>query len=341
MIQTKLYNSGKYARGLIVIGINNVGRNFVKLIEDNPNLGYDFLGFIDDNLQAVKEKVLGKINDLDTVIQSMKVDDVVITTTNMDFSKLSEIVNSCNKNALRIHIIPDYFEFLSQKFSLSSVGGFPIITVRKEPLAEIQLRFVKRSFDIVFSLFVIVLVLSWLVPLIAIIIKLSSKGPVFFIQKRVGLKNGVFGCIKFCSMYTDERNKKNEFIPTVENDPRITRVGKFLRKTNLDEIPQFGNVLKGDMSIVGPRPHAIAFNQEYLRYFDAIKLRNLVKPGITGWAQIHGLRGDVEDATENRKRTIKRIEHDIWYIENWSFLLDIQIIFLTIWQMLTGSAKVR
>jgi len=140
-------------------------------------------------------------------------------------------------------------------------------------------------------------------------------------------------------MYSEQKLRENDFNPTMENDPRVTKIGKFLRRTNLDEIPQFWNILKGEMSIVGPRPHAVAFNQEYIHYFDAIKLRHLVKPGLTGWAQVHGLRGDITDPVENRKRTIERIEYDIWYIENWNFWLDIQIILLTIWQMLTRSTK--
>jgi putative colanic acid biosynthesis UDP-glucose lipid carrier transferase len=137
----------------------------------------------------------------------------------------------------------------------------------------------------------------------------------------------------------DEKNHENYFNPTIENDQRVTKIGTFLRKSNLDEVPQFWNVLKGEMSVVGPRPHAVAFNQEYIQYFDAIKLRHLVKPGLTGWAQVHGLRGDVADPDENRKKTIERIEYDIWYIENWNFWLDVQIILLTIWQMLTQNTK--
>jgi len=137
----------------------------------------------------------------------------------------------------------------------------------------------------------------------------------------------------------EEKVNINDFNPTIENDQRITKIGKILRKSNLDEIPQFWNILKGEMSIVGPRPHAISFNKEYIQYFDTIKLRHLVKPGLTGWAQVHGLRGDVSDPIENKKRTIERIEYDIWYIENWNFWLDIQIILLTIWQMLMGKTK--
>ncbi len=338
-IQSRVYKSGRYVRNLIVVGANKIGKDFVKLIESNQNLGYNFIGYVDDNPEMKNEKFIGTINELDDFLQKQKVDEAVVTTTGIDSTKLSIVINICNKNALRVHIIPDYFQFLSQKFSISSVSGFPIITVRNEPLAEIQWRFLKRTFDIFFSLLVSIFILSWLVPLIAIMIKLTSRGSVFFVQDRVGLKNEKFRCYKFRSMYAGDKSSENNFRPTTKDDPRITGIGRFLRKSNLDEIPQFWNVLKGDMSIVGPRPHPFAFNQEYLRYFEAIKLRHLVKPGLTGWAQIHGLRGDVADTEEHKKRTIARINHDIWYIENWGIWLDIQIIFTTVWQMIAGKTK--
>ncbi len=338
LIQSVLREKGKYVRNLAIIGANNIGSQFSKLIESNPNFGFKVIGFIDENPNT-NEKYLGRLENLSEILIEQKIEEVVIAIPNCDSHKLSRIINICNKNAVRTHIIPDYFQFLSKKFLLSTIGSFPIITVRDEPLAELQWRFVKRTFDIFFSLAVLIFILSWLIPLISIIVKLSSRGPVFFIQDRIGLKNEKFLCLKFRSMYVENKLLENDFIPTVENDPRVTKIGKFLRKSNLDEVPQFWNILKGEMSIVGPRPHAVAFNQEYIQYFDAIKLRHLVKPGLTGWAQVHGLRGDVSDPIENRKRTIERIEYDIWYIENWNFWLDIQIILLTIWQMLTRNTK--
>ncbi|MHB8929045.1 MAG: undecaprenyl-phosphate glucose phosphotransferase [Melioribacteraceae bacterium] len=339
MVQKALRNKGKYVRNLMVIGANNFSREFVKLIESNPNFGYNFIGFVDDNPETNEVNLSGTIKELDSLLQAQRVDEVVIAIAHFDSHKLTHIINVCNKNAVRIHIIPDYLQYLSKKFLLSTIGNFPIITIRNEPLAEIQWRLVKRLFDIVFSIIVITLILSWLIPLISILVKLSSPGPVFFSQDRIGLKNEKFRCFKFRSMYSEQNTRENDFNPTLKNDRRVTKIGRFLRKSNLDEIPQFWNILKGEMSIVGPRPHAVAFNQEYIQYFDAIKLRHLVKPGLTGWAQVHGLRGDVDDPEENRKRTIERIEYDIWYIENWNFWLDIQIILLTIWQMLTRNTK--
>ena len=338
LIQKTLRKKGKYVRNLVIIGANSIGFEFAKQVESNPELGFKVVGFIDKN-QNPDKNFLGGLDNLSEILSEYKIDEVAIVIPNCDSPTLNYLVNICNRNAVRIHIIPDYFQFLSKKFLLSTIGSFPIITVRDEPLAEIQWRFVKRTFDIFFSLAVLIFVLSWLIPIISIIVKLSSRGPIFFIQDRIGLKNEKFRCFKFRSMYSEQKLRENDFNPTMENDPRVTKIGKFLRRTNLDEIPQFWNILKGEMSIVGPRPHAVAFNQEYIHYFDAIKLRHLVKPGLTGWAQVHGLRGDITDPVENRKRTIERIEYDIWYIENWNFWLDIQIILLTIWQMLTRSTK--
>lgn len=334
LIQSVLREKGKYVRNLAVIGANNIGSEFTKLVESNPNFGFKLVGFIDEN-PDYREKYLGSLENLSEILTDKKIDEVVIAIPNCDSYKLSRIINICNKNAVRTHIIPDYFQFLSKKFILSTIGSFPIITVRDEPLAEIQWRFVKRVFDIFFSIAVMILVLSWLIPLISFLVKISSRGPVFFIQDRIGLKNEKFRCFKFRSMYMNAKTGETDFNPTIENDQRVTKLGKILRKSNLDELPQFWNVLKGEMSVVGPRPHAVAFNQEYIQYFDAIKLRHLVRPGLTGWSQVHGLRGDIADPVENRKRTVKRIEYDIWYIENWNFWLDVQIIILTIWQMLT------
>lgn len=191
---------------------------------------------------------------------------------------------------------------------------------------------VKRLFDIVFSFFVLVFIFSWLFPILAILIKLSSKGPVLFIQDRVGLDNKYFKCYKFRTMKCEP--VKYMYTPTVKGDSRISKVGSILRKTNLDELPQFINVFKGEMSVVGPRPHAIAFHKTYATFIENISLRQTTKPGITGLAQIMGYRGDVEDFEENKKRTKKRVEYDMLYITQWNHKLDYIIIYTTILQML-------
>ncbi|RTL48162.1 MAG: undecaprenyl-phosphate glucose phosphotransferase, partial [Sphingobacteriales bacterium] len=192
-------------------------------------------------------------------------------------------------------------------------------------------------FDVFFTSLLFVFVFSWLFPIIILLIKLSSKGPVFFKQERIGLNGVVFKCYKFRSMYTNVRN--DVFMPALKDDCRFTKIGKFLRKTNLDELPQAINVLIGDMSLVGPRPHPIPFHNEYATYVDNIDLRHLVKPGITGLAQINGYRGDVLDKAENKKRTAKRIAYDLKYIQNWSFQLDLKIIYTTVSQMINNQTN--
>ncbi|KAB2848725.1 MAG: exopolysaccharide biosynthesis polyprenyl glycosylphosphotransferase, partial [Ignavibacterium sp.] len=327
---------GKNIKSLIIIGAEDNGRNFKKTITDNPDFGYSFIGFLDDNLS--ESDVIGRVDDLAKIINEKKIDEVVIALQNESTQKLDEIIRICNINAVKIHIIPDYFRFLSDRFQVSSIGNFPIITARDEPLEEVNKRFIKRTFDIVFSLLVIILVLSWLFPIIAVLIKLSSRGPALFVQERIGAKNKSFRFYKFRTMKTDEEKSK-EFKPVVAGDKRVTKIGRVLRRTSIDELPQFLNVLIGDMSVVGPRPHAIPYQNIYGQVFEEIKLRHNVKPGITGWAQINGLRGDVKDEELNRKRTIQRIKYDLWYIENWSMKLDIQIILTTMWQAIKGDTN--
>jgi putative colanic acid biosynthesis UDP-glucose lipid carrier transferase len=338
MIFNSLRKSGKGIKNLLIIGIGEVGQNFSNIVENNPGYGYKLIGFLDEkNIPSSEPRILGGINDLEKVIINKKIEEVVIAIPDYAASLLTGIIRTCNRNAVMTHIIPDYFKFISKRFKISLIGNFPVISVRNEPLEEFHWKFLKRAFDIVFSLLFLVLIYSWLYPLIAIFLKKDSDGPVIFIQERIGVKNKKFKCYKFRTLKAV--SGKEHFVPVTMDDPRITGFGRLLRKSNLDEISQFINVLKGEMSIVGPRPHAIPYDNKYGLIVDEIKLRHNVKPGITGWAQVHGLRGDAFSEDENTRRTIKRIEHDIWYIENWSFWLDIQIILLTVWQMIKGDTK--
>ncbi len=223
-------------------------------------------------------------------------------------------------------------------FKSSIVSNLPVITIRDEPLNEAIRRFIKRVFDIFFSSLIMIFILSWFIPLVGLLIRLDSQGPAFFIQERFGIKRKPFKCYKFRTLTFKIKNS-DEFEPIFKKDPRITRVGKILRKTNLDELPQFINVFKGDMSVVGPRPHPIGVEMVYEKVFEDIKMRYTVRPGVTGWAQINGLRGELTDEAQNKKRILEKMKYDLWYIENWSMLLDIQIILLTVWQMLKGETK--
>ena len=207
--------------------------------------------------------------------------------------------------------------------------GVPIIKSMPEPLENYENQIIKRTFDIVFSSLVIIFLLSWLIPLLGILIKLDSKGPIFFAQKRSGLKNEHFYCLKFRSMKV---NKLANQKMATKNDDRITKLGLFLRKTSIDELPQFLNVFVGNMSIVGPRPHMISQTKKYSKILDQYMVRHLIKPGITGWAQVMGARGEIyKDEDMN-----KRIKKDIWYIQNWSLFLDFKIIFLTVFVVIGG-----
>lgn len=332
----KIRGREKNLRNVLIVGAGDTGNNFQQMLQEHGDLGYNTIGFIDNNKNS--ENILGRIKDMERIITGKNVEVVVIALPFSESFHLDEIIAICSRLAVRTHIIPDYFSVTSKKFQVNVIGDFPIITVRSEPLAEVHWQFIKRVIDVVFSLLVFIFVLSWLFPLIFLLNKISGNGSTFFVQDRLGVKDQIFKCYKFRTMYIRSENK-NIYQPTYEGDPRVTKIGRFLRKSNIDELPQFINILKGEMSIVGPRPHPLPYNEFYKQVVDEIKIRSWVKPGLTGWAQIHGYRGDVVDEEENKKRIMKRIEYDLWYIENWSIWLDIQIILLTVWQMIKGETK--
>jgi len=327
-------------QNIVIVGSGEVARNFYNSTIKKQSFSYKFAGYLDDvTAEPTRTELIGKIDDLEKVILSKNINEVIVALPIQEFARLDQIIKVCNRHAVRVNIIPDYFRFISKKFRITMFENFPIITIRDEPLAEAHWRFTKRLIDILFSLFIIILFLSWLIPLIVIFIKIFSRGTVFFVQKRIGMKNKAFNFYKFRTLITSANSENQSFSPVIEGDSRITKIGSILRRTNLDELPQFFNILKGDMSIVGPRPHFLPYNEVYSEIVDEIKLRSRVRPGLTGWAQVHGLRGDSTDPIENERRTRKRIEYDIWYIENWSIWLDIQIIILTIWQMIKGETR--
>jgi putative colanic acid biosynthesis UDP-glucose lipid carrier transferase len=231
---------------------------------------------------------------------------------------------------IRFRIVPDLSIFVNQPMVVSYVGDMPVLSLRPEPLDDEGNRIKKRVLDIVISLIAIIFVLSWLLPIIALLIIIESKGPVFFIQLRSGRNNKTFYCYKFRSM---KKNDDADKMQATKNDFRITKIGRILRKTSLDEFPQFFNVLKGDMTVVGPRPHLIKHTEDYSKLVDLFMIRQFLKPGITGWAQINGHRGEISD-TEQIK---SRVNHDLLYLENWNIWLDIKIIFLTVYNVFKGE----
>jgi len=324
--------NGWTSKRILIVGAGQVGMSFYNFLKDNPHYGYNVVGFLDDEVKPfLNGQYLGTISQLQQVLQNSEyIDEVVVALPNKASEKISQVVATVDNEAVRLRIIPDYFQFLSTKYGFDMFGGFPIITIRHEPLEEMHWKIVKRAFDLCFAVAALVLVCSWLFPLIAIIIKLDSKGPVFFKQLRSGRNNKPFYCIKFRSMSVNNADPTKQ---ASKNDSRVTRVGKFMRKTNLDEFPQFINVLIGNMSVVGPRPHMIQHTDQYSKIVRQYMVRQLLKPGITGWAQVNGCRGETKKTEEMQKR----VELDLFYLENWTLLLDIKIIFLTFWNTVKGD----
>lgn len=325
-----LYGFLKYKRkrGLntnrvLIVDLNNSGAPLRKLIESDPLLGYNFVGFLRDSKSHLSS-ILGKPDDLEKVIDTHHVQMVFVTLSFFcDGNKLKNILSICNRKGVRLRIVPEKQKWFRSKGKGESIGGVVMIDPQEIPLDDVNLRVQKRVFDIVFSSLIILGVFSWLFPIFAILIKLESPGPVFFSQKRTGINNKTFNCLKFRSM---EVNRDSDSIQATAHDKRITKIGRFMRRTNIDELPQFFNVLWGHMSVVGPRPHMIKHTDQYSCEITNYLIRHYVKPGVTGWAQVNGFRGETKELWKMEKR----VEYDMKYIENWTFPLDLKIVWMTI-----------
>lgn len=333
-----LRKKGRNLRNILIIGAGEVGKKFKKTIESNPHFGYKLIGFLDDNKDIeLNGEYLGKIDELENILENNVVENVIVALPNYAAKKIEDVVKVCENYTTRVKIIPDYFNFISEKYYVEMFGPFPVVSVRRDRLNEFQWRVLKRVFDLIFTSLLFILFFSWFWPIIMVLIKLDSKGPIFFKQERWGRDNKKFFTYKFRSMIPESTDVdcNGKYQQASKDDPRITKFGKFLRRTNIDELPQFINVLLGQMSVVGPRPHPTPLNLESKDKFKKYLLRHLAKPGITGWAQVNGFRGETRDP----EKMEERIKHDIWYIENWSFWLDIRIIFLTIIRTLKGDKE--
>ena len=286
-ILTKVKGNIRNAKNLVIIGDTESGNKLFKIIKEHSEFGYNFLGFIEGGNDNSDSTRLGDIGELGEIISNNNVEEAIIALDLKSADKINDILRICNIHSVRTHIVPDYFKFLSSKYQIGIIGNIPVISVRSEPLAESHWKFIKRIFDIFFSFLVIIFILSWIYPLIGLIIKLKSRGPVIFKQERWGKNNRKFTALKFRTMVVEsvDIDKSGKYQQAYLNDPRITDFGRFLRKTSLDELPQFINVLKGEMSVVGPRPHPTPLNLEYKDKLELYMLRHFVKPGITGWAQ--------------------------------------------------------
>ena len=265
-------------------------------------------------------------------ILTRNIDEVYCSANELDESQISLLITFCENNFKILKFISKRGGLLSKKLKTDTYGLSTVQSLREMPLSNDFNTILKRTFDIVFSLVVIIFLLSWITPIIALIIKIESRGPVFFKQTRNGIKFREFTCYKFRSMI---ENNDADIQQATKNDKRVTKIGKILRKTSLDELPQFFNVLIGNMSVVGPRPHMIKENERYSKSVDKFMVRHFVKPGITGLAQVKGFRGEIETDED----IINRVKYDIYYLENWSLILDLNIVFLTTINFLTGQKK--
>lgn len=318
-------------RNVVIFGVSKSARNVASVFKKKQDLGYRFKGFFSDKTLDSKQ-YLGTIEKGLDYIESKNVDEVYCEGFSLSKSKMDKIREFCEINNVQLSLIPKNNAIYSKNFTLEYYGTIPILKLQKLPFEKFETHFLKRAFDLFFSIIVCVFILSWLLPILWFFVKIDSKGEFFFKQKRDGARGNQFYCYKIRSM---KKNKDSDIISTSLGDERITKVGSFLRKTSLDELPQFFNVLMGDMSVVGPRPHMNIETVKYLKEIDNYIVRNSVKPGITGLAQVSGYRGEVK----NNSDIENRVRLDIFYIENWSFFLDLKIIVQTILNIFKGQDK--
>ncbi len=318
-IRRKGYN----LKQILLVGYSNATEGYIDRILQNPEWGYEIRGILDDHKEIGYQyrgiKVIGWLADLDIILPESHLDEIVITLGLNEYTKLGMLVNKCEKSGVHTKFIPDYNNIIPTKPYTEDILGLPVINIRHVPLTNWLNRFVKRAVDI-FGALVAIILFSPTMIVVSLIIKMTDSGPLIYKQERVGLKNEPFYMYKFRSMVVQkEADEKSRW--TVKDDPRVTPIGRFMRKTSIDELPQLFNILKGDMSLVGPRPERPQFVEKFKEEIPRYMIKHQVRPGLTGWAQVNGYRGD----TSIRKR----IEYDLYYIENWTLGFDFKIILLT------------
>lgn len=318
--------TGYNLKHIILVGYSRAAESYIDRIFANPEWGYYIHGILDDNLEVgtlyKKVAVVGKVSELDKFLKNNTLDEIALTLSINEYEKLEHLVEICEKSGVHTKFIPDYHNFIPTRPYTEDLYGLPVINIRNVPLSNTFNSLMKRAIDI-FGASVALIIFGIPMLIVALIIKLSSKGPVIFSQIRVGRHNQEFKMYKFRSMNLQpEAAEKKEW--TTKNDPRVTPIGKLIRKTSIDELPQLFNVLKGDMSLIGPRPERPFFVEKFKEEIPRYMIKHQVRPGMTGWAQVNGFRGD----TSIRKR----IDCDLYYIENWSMSLDFKILFLTVFR---------
>nr|WP_154478773.1 undecaprenyl-phosphate glucose phosphotransferase [Suipraeoptans intestinalis] len=318
-----LRRKGYNQKHILVIGYSRAAEQYIDRIKANPEWGYIIRGILADNVPRGGEykgvKVLGRTENLQVVLPENKLDEIAIALGLAEYHKLAHIVGMCEKSGVHTKFIPDYNNIIPTKPYTEDLQGLPVINIRRVPLSNPFNGFMKRIVDI-FGALVALILFSPIMLAVAVIIKVTSPGPLIFKQVRIGLQNRPFPMYKFRSMVVQEASAEKAGW-TVKNDPRVTPIGRFIRKTSIDEFPQFINVLKGDMSLVGPRPERPQFVEKFKEEIPRYMIKHQVRPGLTGWAQVNGYRGDTSISG--------RIEHDLYYIENWTMGFDFKILFLT------------
>jgi exopolysaccharide biosynthesis polyprenyl glycosylphosphotransferase len=321
-VRNLLRKRGFWADRLLIVGTGDVGRMILQKIRQMPRLGYRVVGFIDGETRVGQQimgiPVLGEMDDIPALIKEHSVEEVIIGRPELTHQELLSIISRCERGQVGIKIFPDVFQIIATELSIGDLGGLPLLTVRDIALRGWKLT-LKRAVDLLGSAILLVL-LSPVLMLVALAIKLDSRGPVFYPQERMGLDARPFWCLKFRSMRADAEKDGPGW--TVEDDPRVTRLGRFIRRFDADELPQLINVLLGDMSLVGPRPERPVYVEQFRRSIPRYMDRHREKAGMTGWAQVNGLRGDTSIA--------ERTKYDLWYIENWSLWLDFRILLRTV-----------
>ncbi len=320
------------AKNVIVLGYNEVSKRLIEYFQKEAKL-VKLAGCFDDKGRIHDSSALRVFDHLEDCMHFVKeheVTEIYSTLVPEHYPYLLELANEAEKQFVYFKFVPDYQIFVNRNIFVDFINDIPVLSLRKEPLEDTGNRIKKRAVDIIVSTLVIIFILSWLVPLLAILIKLDSRGPVFFVQLRSGKNNQPFRCIKFRSLRV---NDQADSVQVSRNDDRVTRLGRIMRKTNVDELPQFLNIFLGDMSVVGPRPHMLKHTEHFAELYNEYMIRHFVKPGLTGWAQVNGYRGEIKD-NEFLK---KRVEYDTWYMENWSLYLDLKIMFLTVVVTIRGD----
>lgn len=330
----KMYRRrGGNSRTVILVNCSNVSHIYTQLMGDRSS-GFRVVGYFDDLCLGVFPSnipFLGNSADVVEYLKDHNVEHVYYGFPSPHSELVPALINYCENNFIHFYSVPDMSTFFNRRMNFDTLGNIPIMSLYNEPLSLVENRLLKRLFDIAFSLLFLCTLFPIVYIVVGIAIKISSPGPILFKQLRSGLDGNEFYCYKFRSMRV---NNDSDKVQATKNDPRKTRLGEFLRKSSIDELPQFINVLKGNMSVVGPRPHMLRHTEEYSMQINAYMVRHLIKPGVTGWAQVNGFRGETKELWQMEGR----VKHDIWYLENWSFMLDLYIIYKTVKNAVRGEA---